>query len=119
MVILTIVTRIINTSMDLNSDGRILTTVTTAEAIIEITTMTIATITEAIVTIVIITTIITTAMINVLILDNIKTGEHKKGRNMLIYSQLVTTIRKIITNSKSMAMIVTKTMGTTSELTWT
>jgi len=109
--------------MDLNSDESILTTATTAEAIIEIITtktISIATTTEAIVTIVIITTIITTiAMIKIHILNNIKTGEHKKGRNMLIYSQLATTIRKIITNSKSIAMITNKAMGTTSELTWT
>jgi len=117
MDLLTADMKITNTSTDIVTDVRIRTTATTAEAI-EITTTIINEAKVTTETTIQITTIIITSMKKVL--NHIKTGVHRKERNMvIIFNLLVIIVHKIITSNKSTAIMTKKAaMGTTSELTW-
>ena len=97
-------TKITNMNMALSLDVNIPTTVIIAEVIVIIT----MTIDEAIVIIATTTTIIIITTNTIKVLNNTLTGVHKKERNILIFSQLDTTVHKIITNSKSTATTTKK-----------
>ena len=118
MGLLTADMKITNMSTEIVTDVRIRTTATTAEAI-EITTTIINEAKVTTETTIQITTIIITSMKKVL--NHIKTGVHRKERNMVIYNLLAIIVHKIITSNKSTAIMTKKAamaMGTTSELTW-